>query len=138
MIKTEKITVKTKGNDDILDVTDRVQQIISHSKTKQGIATIFVTGSTASVTTIEFEPGLQKDFPEALEKIAPRNKDYKHHQTWHDDNGSSHVKASLIGPSLTIPFENSKLTLGTWQQIVLIDHDTRPRDREMIIQIIGD
>jgi secondary thiamine-phosphate synthase enzyme len=104
----------------------------------EGIICIFVPGSTGSLITIEYEPGLKKDFPKALEKIAPRDIHYEHHETWHDDNGRSHVKASLIGPSLTIPFQKGKLIHGTWQQIVFMELDTQSRSRTLIVQIVGE
>ena len=107
-------------------------------KINNGLICIFVPGSTASITTIEYEPGLKKDFPKALEKIAPKNIEYFHHNTWHDDNGRSHVKASLMGPSLTVPINNGKLIHGTWQQIVFVEFDTRPRQRNIITNLIGE
>ncbi len=105
---------------------------------KNGIITLFVVGSTAAITTIEYEPGLQQDFPNMLEKIAPKGIKYQHDNTWHDGNGHSHLKASLIGPSLTIPFINGQTSLGTWQQIVFVEMDTRSRERKIVVQIIGD
>ena len=104
---------------------------------KNGIITLFVIGSTAAITTIEYEPGLQQDFPNMLEKIAPKRIEYQHDNTWHDGNGHSHLKASLIGPSLTIPFINGQTSLGTWQQIVFVEMDTRSRERKIVVQIIG-
>ena len=139
MVKTEKIKVKTHGNCHIVDVTDEVTQAVQGSEIHNGTVTVFNVGSTASVTTIEFEPGLVNcDIDAALEKIAPQNGYYEHEKTWHDDNGHAHVRASLLGPSLTVPIVDSQLTLGTWQQIVLIDFDTRPRTRTIICQIIGE
>jgi len=134
----EELHFSTKGENDMKDITNDIQKIISSSTLKEGIVCISVPGSTGSLTTIEFEPGLQKDFPEAMNEIAPKKKDYAHHQTWHDDNGRSHVKASLMGPSITMPFHQGKLIHGTWQQIVFIDFDTRPRDRRIIVQLIGE
>ncbi len=134
----EEIHFSTKGENDMMDITEEIQRIVSKSKINEGIICIFVPGSTGSLTTIEFEPGLQKDFPEAMNKIAPKNKHYAHHETWHDDNGRSHVKASLIGPSITIPIHQGKIIHGTWQQITFIDFDTRSRNRKIIIQIIGE
>jgi secondary thiamine-phosphate synthase enzyme len=136
-VLTNEIRVQTKGNNDILDITALVQTEITRSKMKDGTVTIFVFGSTAAVTTLEYEPGLKKDIPIALEKIAPYNADYEHHKTWGDYNGSAHVRAALIGPSLVVPFKDSNLVLGTWQQIVLLDFDTHPRDRRIILQIMG-
>jgi secondary thiamine-phosphate synthase enzyme len=132
----EKIKIPTKGNNDIIDITDKVQEIINKSKTDSGIVNVFVVGSTAGLTTIEYEPNLVKDFKEFFEKIAPKG-NYHHHETWHDDNGHSHVRASLLKPNLTIPFENKKLILGTWQQIILVDFDTQPRDREIVVTIVS-
>jgi len=138
MVVTSKFYIKTRGRNDIQDITDKVQSILSESGIKEGNILCFVAGSTASLTTIEYEPGLLKDLPEALELIAPMNKIYHHDDTWHDGNGYAHVRASLIGPSLTIPFSKGKLLLGTWQQIILIDFDNRSRERAVIVQIIGE
>ena len=138
MVVTSKFFIKTKGRNDIQDITDKVQSILSESGVKEGNILCFVSGSTASLTTIEYEPGLLKDLPEALELIAPMNKIYHHDDTWHDGNGYAHVRASLIGPSLTIPFSKGKLLLGTWQQIILIDFDNRSRERAVIVQIMGE
>ena len=135
---SERIDLKTKGEVDMVDITSKVESIVENRQIRNGIATIFVPGSTASVTTIEYEPGLLTDFPALLEKIAPRNAAYEHEKRWHDGNGHSHVRASLIGPSLTVPIKDGKLTLGTWQQLVLVELDTRSRSRELIVQIIGE
>jgi secondary thiamine-phosphate synthase enzyme len=135
---TQRIIVKTKGQDDIIDITEQTSNGIEDSNLKNGIATIFVSGSTAALTTIEYEPGLLSDFPKMLERIVPQNIEYGHEKMWHDGNGHSHVRASLIGPSLTVPFTNGKLVLGTWQQIVLVELDTRNRDRSLILQITGE
>lgn len=134
---TQTINVKTKGQDNISDITEQISKGVEDSNLKNGIATIFVSGSTAALTTIEYEPGLLSDFPKMLERIAPKNIEYGHEKMWHDKNGHSHVRASLIGPSLTVPFSNGELMLGTWQQIVLVELDTRSRDRSLILQIIG-
>ncbi|RLF35097.1 MAG: YjbQ family protein, partial [Thermoplasmata archaeon] len=123
---------------DIIDLTSDVQNIVNKSNIKNGLACIFVGGSTGAITTIEYEPGLKKDLPRTLENIAPKNTYYNHHETWHDDNGHSHVRASIIGPSITIPIRNGKLLHGTWQQIVFIELDTRPRNRNIIVQLIGE
>jgi len=122
----------------MINITEDVSKIVKESKISNGIATVFVPGSTASVTTIEYEPGLLKDFPDMLERIATKDMNYEHENMWHDGNGHSHVRASLLGPSLTVPFTNKQLTLGTWQQIVLIELDTRSRDRSLVVQIIGE
>ena len=137
-IVSERISLKTKGEIDMVDITADVVGIVENRQIKNGTATVFVPGSTASVTTIEYEPGLLTDFPALLEKIAPRNAPYEHEKRWHDGNGHSHVRASLIGPSLTVPIKDGKLTLGTWQQLVLVELDTRSRSRELIVQIIGE
>ena len=134
---TKTIQVKTKGEDDIIDITDQTSKGIEGSKMKNGVVTIFVSGSTAALTTIEYEPGLLSDFPKMLERVAPKNIDYGHEKLWHDGNGHSHVRASLVGPSLTVPFCNGQMMLGTWQQIVLMELDTRSRDRSLVLQIIG-
>ena len=130
--------LETKGQDQVIDLTGEVSKFIVDTKISDGIVTVFVPGSTASVTTIEYEPGLIKDIKELGERIAPSGKRYAHDDTWGDGNGYSHIRASTIGPSLSVPVEKGKMTLGTWQQIVLIDHDIRPRSREVVIQVIGD
>ena len=122
----------------MIDITASVSKAIEGSKFKQGIVTIFIAGSTAAVTTIEYEPGLKTDFPKMLSRIAPNNIGYEHDKTWHDGNGHSHVRASLVGPSLTIPFKDSRLLLGTWQQIVVVEMDIRQRERKIILQIMGE
>lgn len=137
-IVTKRIKLSTRGRDDVVDITGSVSELIGKSKLSEGSITIFVSGSTASVTTIEYEPGLIADVKELGERIAPSNDTYAHNETWGDGNGYSHIRASAIGPSLTVPFENGKMTLGTWQQIVVIDHDTRPRTREIVVQVMGD
>jgi len=134
----DELNIETSGEVDIVNITDDVQRIVTKSKIKDGIACIFVPGSTGSVTTIEYEPGLKKDLARVLQKIAPKEEHYDHHETWHDDNGHSHVRASLIGPSVTIPLKNGKLLHGTWQQIVFLELDTQPRDRKIIVQIVGE
>lgn len=134
---SQNINISTNGNTDLIDITGEVENIVNQSKIEEGILCLFVIGSTASLTTIEFEPGLVQDIDIALEKIAPKNGNYEHHKTWGDDNGNSHVRASILGPSLSIPVIKNKMPLGTWQQIVLIDFDTRPRDRTIVVQIVG-
>jgi secondary thiamine-phosphate synthase enzyme len=138
VIVTKTLSFQTKGENDILDITDKVNNSINSTKMKNGIVTIFVPGATGALTTIEYEPGLLMDFPNTLEKIAPKNQSYEHEKRWHDGNGHSHVKASLIGPSITVPFVNKKLTLGTWQQIVFLELDARSRHRKIVLQIIGE
>ena len=137
-VYSDQINIKTDGEVDIIDITGEIQNSIDKSKLKDGIICIFVPGSTGTLTTIEYEPGLMKDLPQALEKIAPKGIHYNHHETWHDDNGHSHVRASLMGPSITVPFRNKKLIHGTWQQIVFVELDTSPRNREIIVQIVGE
>ncbi len=136
-IVTNYVILSSKGENDIIDITNNVEKILLESQLKNGIITLFVVGSTAAITTIEYEPGLQQDFPNMLEKIAPKGIKYQHDNTWHDGNGHSHLKASLIGPSLTIPFINGQTSLGTWQQIVFVEMDTRSRERKIVVQIIG-
>jgi secondary thiamine-phosphate synthase enzyme len=139
MVRTEKISVKTKGDCDIVDITDHVKRAVATSQITNGNVTLFNVGSTAGITTTEYEPGLvNHDIRAAFEKIAPQNIRYEHEETWHDDNGHSHVRASILGPSLSVPIVDSKLTLGTWQQIILVDFDTRPRTRTIVCQIIGE
>jgi len=132
------IRVSTSGEGDMRDMTDSVAGAVRQSGVRDGIVTAFVIGSTAAITTIEFEPGLREDMPAALERVAPRDAHYAHEATWHDDNGHSHIRASMIGPSLTVPVVDGRLTLGTWQQIVLLEFDTRPRDRQVVVQVIGE
>ena len=134
----DEIKIKTKGEVDILDITSDIQKVIDKAKINNGLVCIFVPGSTGTITTIEYEPGLKKDFPRALQKIAPKGEYYNHHETWHDDNGHSHVRASLMGPSVTIPVKDGNLLHGTWQQIVFVELDTSPRNRKIIVQLIGE
>ena len=131
-----KFTIQTKGHYDFIDITNKVADIIKKSKIMSGVAVIFISGSTAAITTIEYENGVIEDLKEVFEKIAPENKDYKHHQRWGDRNGAAHIKSALVGTDLVVPIENGKLQLGTWQQIVLIDFDEKPRSREIIVKII--
>jgi secondary thiamine-phosphate synthase enzyme len=138
MIFGKTIILQTKGFSDIKDITGKVQAIVDQSGLKSGIATITAIGSTASVTTIEFEPALVQDMQEQLEKFASRHMHSHHSQTWGDDNGFSHIRASFMGPGITIPFTNGKLVLGTWQQIVVIDHDNTPRQRQVFVPVIGE
>ncbi len=139
MVKTEKIKVKTSGNCDVVNITEQVDKFVTKSDIKDGTVTVFNVGSTGGITTTEYEPGLVNyDIAAVFEKIAPQNGRYEHEETWHDDNGHSHIRASLLGPSLNVPVVDGKLTLGTWQQIILVDFDTRPRSRTVICQIVGD
>lgn len=138
MTITQKIQVKTQGNNDVVDITDSVSGVVAKSGVKDGVVTVFVVGSTAGITTTEAEPGLVNyDLEAVFEKIAPADAVYEHEKTWHDDNGHSHVRASLLGPSLTVPIVEGKMTLGTWQQIILIDFDTSSRDRTIVCQIVS-
>lgn len=135
---TKRVRFPTKGEGDMINITGMVEGAVEDAGVKSGIVTVFVPGSTGAVTTIEYEPGLLKDFPAMLERVAPRNIYYEHEKMWHDGNGHSHVRAALIGPSVTVPFEGGRLLLGTWQQIVFVEMDVRRRNRELILQIIGD
>ncbi len=134
----DEIRISTSGEVDMIDISSKVQNIVKKSGLKEGIVNVFVPGATGSLITIEYEPGLKKDFPRILERIAPKNEYYFHHETWHDDNGHSHCRASLLGPSLTVPFTNGVLTLGTWQQICFVELDTRPRNRRLVVTVIGE
>jgi len=135
---TKQIKISSKSENDIIDITEQVADAISESGISNGTITVFVSGSTGAITTIEYEPGLVKDFPEMLSRISPDDINYEHEQRWHDGNGRSHVKASLVGPSLTIPFKDGQLLLGTWQQIVFLELDTKARARTLVLQIIGE
>lgn len=137
-ISTYTEDLKTQGRDDCIDITETVQATVSRSKIRQGLATVFVTGSTAGVTTIEYEPGLVQDLKEALRRLFPESLRYAHHEAAGDDNGFSHLRASFIGPSLSVPIVDGRLQLGTWQQIVLVDFDTRPRTRSYLIHLLGE
>ncbi len=138
MTFTESISMDTKGYCDIVDITPRLLSILRRSLIANGLVTLFCPGSTGSITTIEYEPGVLQDLKEALERIAPSNIPYRHDERWGDGNGFSHVRAALMKPSLTIPVVDGKLTLGTWQQVVFIDFDNRGRHRDIIVQILGD
>jgi secondary thiamine-phosphate synthase enzyme len=138
MVRTHRREIATRGQDDAHDITDLVAVALAESSVQSGIVTVFVVGSTAGVTTIEFEPGAVADLNRLFEDVAPRRAVYRHHLRWGDDNGSSHVRAALLGPSLTVPFADGQMLLGTWQQIMLIEFDTRPRKREIVIQVVGE
>ena len=137
-ILTEHISFDTRGNTDVIDITPKVDQKLVDSGLKDGSVLIFFSGATGALTTIEYEPGLVRDLSDALERLAPRGLEYEHNLRWGDGNGHSHIRASFLGPSLTVPFANSKLLLGTWQQIIFIDLDNRPRTRKLIVQITGE
>ena len=135
---TKQLPIQTRGENDILDITRNVSEAVSGSKMRNGIVTVFVPGSTGALTTIEYEAGLLIDLPNILERLAPKKLMYEHEKRWHDGNGHSHVRASVIGPSITVPFVNRRLTLGTWQQLVFIELDARSRSRNLILQIMGE
>ncbi|MFW9799138.1 MAG: secondary thiamine-phosphate synthase enzyme YjbQ [Candidatus Thorarchaeota archaeon] len=132
------ILFSTKGNCDMIDMTSRVAKVVKQSGLNEGICTVFCPGSTASVVTIEYEGGLLKDFPEAMDRLAPEDIVYEHHLRWGDGNGHSHIRASIVGPSVTVPFVNGALTLGTWQQIAYCDFDNRARNRKLEIMLLGE
>jgi len=132
-----KFNLKTKGFNDIINITSQVSEVVKNSKTKEGICLVFVAHSTCAITTIEYEEGAIKDLKRALEVVAPMNKDYEHCKKWGDCNGYAHIRAALMKPGLSIPVENGNLVLGTWQQIVLVDFDNRPREREVIVKIVS-
>ncbi len=137
-VGTGSIALKTNAKDEIIDVTERVQDIVSKSSVKNGLACVFVVGSTAAVTTVEHEPGLVSDMKDAMERLYPRDVNYEHHQRWGDGNGHSHIRASFVGPSLTVPVVDGNLKLGTWQQIVFMEFDNKPRTREITVQVVGE
>jgi secondary thiamine-phosphate synthase enzyme len=136
-IETHSLSISTKGNCDIVDITDEVGGLIISNNFMEGNVLVFAGGSTAGITTIEYEPGLLEDYPKFFERIAPTNINYEHDNTWHDGNGHSHIRAAIQGASLTIPFSRGRLLLGTWQQIIFVDFDNRSRKREITVQIIG-
>jgi secondary thiamine-phosphate synthase enzyme len=133
-----KFSIDTKGENHIVDITGQVAEAIAGSGIWEGMALVFVAGSTAAITTLEFEPGLLEDLPAALERIAPAQGEYQHHLGWRDGNGHSHVRAALLGPGLTVPVNVGKPLLGTWQQIVLVELDVRPRERTVHVQVMGE
>ena len=135
---TKIVQLRSSKENDIIDLTEQTSEALKESKLENGLVTVFVSGSTAAMTTIEYEPGLRHDFPKMLSRIVPKDIQYHHDDTWHDGNGHSHVRASLIGPSLSIPFSNGLLNLGTWQQIVMLEMDTRQRERVITLQILGE
>jgi len=137
-VLTEFIPVSTRGHTDIIDITREAASLLSKSGLSNGTVTFFISGSTAGLTTVEYEPGLLQDLPEAFEKLAPEGKRYHHDATWGDGNGSAHVRASLLGPSLIVPFTSGKMLLGTWQQVILVDFDNRSRQRRVVMQIMGE
>jgi secondary thiamine-phosphate synthase enzyme len=136
-VVTEYIRISTQGNAQVIDITAQVERILAESEIESGIVNISVIGSTGALTTCEFEPGLVKDLPEIFEKLIPQGS-YHHDQTWHDGNGHSHLRASIVGPSVTLPFKDKNLILGTWQQIIFIDFDNKRRQREIVCQFVGE
>ena len=138
MIYTGEISLRTQGNSDIIDITTKVQKHVTDSGITNGITTVFVTHSTVGITTVEFEPGLVADLDKLWERLAPKNIPYAHDAHWGEGNGYAHVRASLLGASLTVPFTEKKLVLGTWQQIIIVDFDNRPRNRTVIVQVMGE
>ena len=138
MVKRINLPLRTQGNTDMIDLTDLVQKGIKESNLSSGMACIFVPGSTCGITTIEFEPGCLADFKKLFDEIIPKDQEYQHHLRWGDGNGHSHIRSALLGPSFTFPFEEGKALLGTWQQIILVDFDNRPRKRNLILQLIGE
>lgn len=138
MIRLHYIEIDTLGRNEMVDITDEVRGIVSQSEITDGQVLIFVPGSTGGLSTIEYEPGLIKDLPELMERLIPEKKYYHHNETWHDGNGHSHLRATLVGPSLTVPFENRRLILGTWQQIVFLEFDNKPHRRKIAVQLMGE
>ncbi|MDQ1353171.1 MAG: hypothetical protein QG657_3477 [Acidobacteriota bacterium] len=138
MIQLHYIEIDTRGRNEMVDITDEVRGIVTQSDITDGQVLIFVPGSTGALSTIEYEPGLIKDFPDLMERMIPEKKYYHHNETWHDGNGHSHLRATLVGPSLTVPFENRKLILGTWQQIVFLEFDNKPHRRKIAVQLMGE
>ena len=138
MVKTGAIQLNTRGNADVHDITPQVAQVVRDSEARNGTVTVFCPSSTSALTTIEYESGCVSDLQRLFEEIIPQNREYAHNARWHDGNGHSHIRAALLGPSLTIPFVEGRLTLGTWQQVVYVDFDIRSRHRELVLQIIGE
>ena len=138
MVRSSEIKFKTRGAGDIIDLTPELQKIIGASDINSGVVTVFTPSATSGLTTLEYEPGLLKDLPQLMEKIRPSGRDYHHDETWHDGNGFSHLRSALIGSSLSVPFNDSQMTLGTWQQVVFLEFDNRARQRRVSLQIIGE
>jgi len=138
MIKTDEIKFETSGAGDIIDLTDAMAEAVNKSGLNAGTITAFVPGSTGGISTIEFEPGLLKDVPRLMEELIPSSRTYQHDETWHDGNGFSHLRSTLIGPDITVPFAAGRMTLGTWQQVVFLEFDNRPRSRSIVLQIMGE
>lgn len=138
MVVTKELHLRTQGHTDVEDITGLVEAVVTDSGLRSGIVTVFCPGSTGGLTTIEYEDGVVADLQAVLERVMPYDRAYRHHQRWGDDNGSAHLRAALIGPSLVVPFVQGKLTLGTWQQIVFLDFDTTPRSRRLVVQVMGE
>lgn len=138
MVVTRDLSLSTRGNGDVRDITAEVARIVRESGLRAGIVTVFCPGSTGALTTIEYEDGVVADLQQVLDEIVPPGRPYRHHLRWGDDNGHAHIRAALMGPSITIPFVDGRLTLGTWQQVVFCDFDTRPRNRRLVVQIVGE
>jgi secondary thiamine-phosphate synthase enzyme len=138
MVNQQTLTLHTKGNGDMNDITAEVQRVVAASKINIGIAHVFAVGSTAAIGVIEFEPGLQRDLPEMLNRLIPPSRNYGHEQAWHDGNGHSHLQATLQGPSLTVPITNGKLVLGTWQQVIHLECDIHARERSIVVTVMGE
>jgi len=137
-VESRSFSFSTQTEMDVVDITNEVADILSQSAVKDGIVTVFVPGSTGALTTLEHEPGLVQDIKDFFERTVPEDMDYHHEERWHDNNGHSHIRASLVGPSVTVPFRDRRLMLGTWQQLVFLDFDVRARERELIVQIMGE
>ncbi len=137
-VETKRFEVRIGSDSDMVNITRDVEDMIRDSDITEGSANVFIPGATGSISTIEFEPGLQEDVPEALERLAPPDIPYKHHETWNDGNGRSHVRATIMGPGMIVPFVDNELQLGRWQDIIAINHDTRERNRKIIVQLIGE
>ncbi len=138
MVVTRELSLSTRGNGDVRDITAEVARLVRESGLRSGIVTVFCPGSTGALTTIEYEDGVIADLRQVLDEIIPPDRPYRHHLRWGDDNGHAHIRAALMGPSMTIPFVDGRLTLGTWQQVVFCDFDTRPRSRRLVVQILGE
>lgn len=138
MVQTGSIRLNTRGNGDVYEITRQITELVRDSGMTDGIVTVFCPSSTSGVTTIEYESGCVSDLRRLFDEIVPQNKPYAHQERWHDGNGHSHVRAALLGPSLTVPFVGKSLTLGTWQQVIYIDFDNKPRGRELVVQMIGE
>ena len=136
-VRTFKRRIRTRGEGDTLDLTEEITSCVAESGIREGTATIFVPGSTGGVTTLEFEPGVVRDLRDCFERLAPRDLAYAHEEAWHDGNGHSHVRAGLLGPSMVLPVEDGRPVLGTWQQVVLVDFDNRPRERDWVLTVMG-